>query len=571
MQCVANRSPIYTVTYLCRHLFGAVIGYDLEQVLHCSAVAEFWEVKLTSIYIVNPRCDHPGYYTLDIFGASGRSPATLIADLTIATLAALTPDDFDVILCDENIEEVDFDFRPDFVALTGKVSQWGRMKELAGRFRAAGITVLIGGPHASLSPDLVRPHCDILVQGEIEGIYKQLFSDLASGNWKSHYAGSKPALTERIIPRWDLYNNSRALSGTLQSSRGCPFDCEFCDVIEYLGRKQRHKQVDDVLAELDALYDVGYRSVFLADDNFTAYRARARALVEGLRQWNAARPDGENVQFVTQVSIDASRDPELLQACADAGLQHVFIGIETPNQDSLAISGKRQNLRDNLTAQIEEFVKNGIAVDGGMIVGFDGDRPDIFRIQYEFASSTPVPIFTLGALVAPAATRLHDRLSKEKRLIEGGAELAEVAASPWSTNIEPLHMTRDELFRGIRWLCNALYRPEAFGQRVHRMIDLFGTNHQPDFVPSKPTRNVQVECLDVISKVRRLGHAETAMVNSIMPRLRDFPNLAASVIVSLTRYAQIRYMYSQSQFWVDDLSTLQNDVYAGEVNLLDVA
>lgn len=526
---------------------------------------------MTSIYFINPRCDHPSYYTLDIFGAGGLAQATLIADLTITTLAAMVPETFDVTLCDENIEDVDLKFRPDFVALTGKVSQWGRMKEIAGLFRAAGVTVLIGGPHASLSPDLVRPHCDILVQGEIEAIYEQLFEDLATGNWKSAYTGNKPSLSKRIIPRWDLYRNDRALSGTLQSSRGCPFDCEFCDVIEYLGRKQRHKQVDDVLAELDMLYDVGYRSVFLADDNFTAYRARARELVEGLRRWNAARPGGQNVQFVTQVSIDASRDLQLLRACADAGLQHVFIGIETPNQDSLAISGKRQNLRDDLTGQIEEFVKNSIVVDGGMIVGFDGDHSDIFQIQFDFAMNTPVPVFTLGALVAPAATRLHDRLSKEKRLIEGGAELAEVAASPWSTNIEPLHMTRDELFRGIQWLCNALYRPDAFGRRVHRLIDLFGNDYKSTFVPSQPTRDIQIECLVVISKIRRLGPDEAAMVNSILPRLRNCPGLAAAVIVCLTRYAQIRYMYSQSQFWVDDLSSLQTEGYSTEFRMQNVA
>jgi len=526
---------------------------------------------LTSIYFINPKCDHPSYYTLDVFSAGGLARATLIADLTIATLAAMVTEDFDVTLCDENIEDVDLVFRPDFVAITGKVSQWGRMKEIAGHFRAAGVTVLIGGPHASLSPDLVRPHCDILVQGEIEAIYEQLFDDLATGKWKDAYVGSKPALTNRILPRWDLYSNDRALSGTLQSSRGCPFDCEFCDVIEYLGRKQRHKQVDDVLAELDVLYDVGYRSVFLADDNFTAYRARARELVEGLRRWNAARPDGQHVQFVTQVSIDASRDPELLRACADAGLQHVFIGIETPNQESLALSGKRQNLRNDLTAQIEEFVKNGIVVDGGMIVGFDGDHRDIFQIQFEFASNTPVPVFTLGALVAPAATRLHDRLSREKRLIEGGAELAEVAASPWSTNIEPLHMTREELFKGIQWLCNALYRPDAFGQRVHRLIDLYGAEHKSAFVPSQPTRDVQIECLDVISKIRRLGRDEAAMVNSIMPRLRDCPGLAAAVIVSLTRYAQIRHMYAQGQFWVDDLSTLEIKGCSAQFSMQTVA
>lgn len=512
---------------------------------------------MTSIYVINPRCDHPSYYTMDAYQAAGLEQATIIADLTIVTLAAMIPTDFEITLCDENIECIDFDIRPDFVALTGKVSQWGRMKTIAAAFRAAGITVLIGGPHASLSPEVVRPHCDVLVEGEIEAIYEQLFADLASGTWKSSYRGNKPALTTRILPRWDLYRNERALTGTLQSSRGCPFDCEFCDVIEYLGRKQRHKPVADVLAELDVLHEAGYRSVFLADDNFTAYRARARELLEGLRQWNTARVPGDGIHFITQVSIDASRDPELLSACADAGLLHVFIGIETPNKDSLLISGKRQNLRDDLTSQIEQFVRHGIVVDGGMIVGFDGDRADIFQCQYDFAMETPVPIYSLGALVAPAATRLHERLSKEKRLVEGGPEIAEVAATPWSTNIEPLHMNRDELFQGIRWLCNAIYRPEAFAKRVHRMIDIHGTGHRTALSGANPPRKVEGEGFEVIAKLRRLGRAEAAMVGSIINRLRDRPDLGGAVMASLIRYAQIRFMYDQGGFWVNDMSELE--------------
>ncbi len=151
------------------------------------------------------------------------------------------------------------------------------------------------------------------------------------------------------MPRWDLYPNGQALMGSVQTSRGCPFECEFCDVIQYLGRKQRHKPVGQVLAELDQLYRLGYRSVFLADDNFTVYRARAKELLVALRDWNARQTDGR-MRLMSQVSIDAAGDEDMLQMCADAGLTHVFIGIETPNEESLREAKKRQNLKKNLVA-----------------------------------------------------------------------------------------------------------------------------------------------------------------------------------------------------------------------------
>ena len=245
--------------------------------------------------------------------------------------------------------------------------------------------------------------------------------------------------------------------GTIQTSRGCPFECEFCDVIEYVGRKQRHKPVDLVLRELDALYRFGYRTVFLADDNFTVYRARAKELLAAIQEWNARQTDGR-VRFTTQISIDAASDTEMLEMCADAGLTHVFIGIETPNEVSLREAKKRQNLKRNLLDEIQRIVNYGISVDCGMIVGFDNDEVDIFRRQYEFAMATAVPIFSLGALVAPAATPLHARLAKAGRLVEDGAE---IAATPWSTNVIPAKMTRQELVEGIRWLCNSIYHPAA--------------------------------------------------------------------------------------------------------------
>src|SRR5579859_1369062 len=263
-----------------------------------------------SIYFVNPRADVPTYFGAESYAAFGCRPAAQMADLAIATLAALCPPDFDVRLCDQFVEDVDFDIDADYVGITGKVTQFGNMASIADEFRRRGKVVLIGGPFASLSPEMVRPHCDVLVTGEIEAIAGSLFDDLRAKTFKSHYIGGQPGLDTSPVPRWDLYRNDRAVLGTLQTARGCPFECEFCDVIQYAGRRQRHKSPAHVVRELDVLYDCGYRDIFLADDNLTVYRARARELLTAIADWNARR--GHSVRFHSQVSIDTARDASLL-------------------------------------------------------------------------------------------------------------------------------------------------------------------------------------------------------------------------------------------------------------------
>jgi hypothetical protein len=502
-----------------------------------------------SLYLINPLADFPSYFSAEVFRAWGFAPATSMADLAIATVAGLAPSDFEVRLCDENVSPVDFDVAADFIGITGKVSQWGRMKSIAAEFRRRGRTVVIGGPYASLSPDVVRPHCDVLVRGEIEDIAPQFFADLRSSSWQTEYVGTKVNLRISPLPRWDLYPNDRAVMGTIQTSRGCPFECEFCDVIEYVGRKQRHKPVDLVLRELDALYRFGYRTVFLADDNFTVYRARAKELLAAIQEWNARQTDGR-VRFTTQISIDAAGDTEMLEMCADAGLTHVFIGIETPNEVSLREAKKRQNLKRNLLDEIQRIVNYGISVDCGMIVGFDNDEVDIFRRQYEFAMATAVPIFSLGALVAPAATPLHARLAKAGRLVEDGAE---IAATPWSTNVIPNKMTREELFEGIRWLCNSIYHPAAFEQRMSKLVDTLGSTRVPLFArqetqAAKP-RAVGTDGARMLQRIRHLGPEEEKMFLSIIKKLRGNRQAASEVLGCMLQYCQVRHMYERCQFW----------------------
>jgi radical SAM superfamily enzyme YgiQ (UPF0313 family) len=493
----------------------------------------------TGLYLINPRSALPGYYGAEVFESWGFGPTVNIADLAMPTVAAMAPSDWRIAVCDEHVGPIDYATDAQFIGLTGKITQAPRMIEIAAEFRRRGKTVICGGPYASLSPEVLRPHCDVLVRGELEPIAATLFDDLGRGAWRADYHGERPDLESSPLPRWELYPNDRAMVGCVQTSRGCPFECEFCDVIPYLGRRQRHKPIDKVLRELDLLYAQGYRNVFLADDNFTVYRRRAKELLVAIAAWNRSRADGV-VSFITQVSIDAARDEELLRLCAEAGLYGVFIGIETPNEASLLEVKKRQNAGVDLVEQLRAFLRHGISVTGGMIVGFDHDGPDIFRQQYDFAMSAPVPIFTLGALVAPAATPLYQRLRGENRLMEGGSE---VAGMPWDTNVVTAGISRDQLMAGLRWLCRELYRSENFAARTIAMIEQLAGHGRKRV--QRPMRAVERDTVMLIKEIGRLGTEERRMLREILKAMRHRPDTAGAVMTSLFRYAQIRHLYER--------------------------
>ena len=505
-----------------------------------------------SLYLVAPR-SAPGAFGADAFEHWGFPPVQGIADVALTTVAALAPPDFDVRVCDEAVSPIEFDTAADFVGVTGKITQRERMIQIAEEFRRRGRTVLIGGPSASLSPDAFRGACDVLVQGEIEEIAPDLFADLRRGRWKEEYRGGRPDLGTSPVPRWDLYPNDRAIAGAVQTSRGCPFDCEFCDVIQYLGRRQRHKPVERILDELDVLHRCGYRGVFLTDDNFTVHRNRAREVTAALRDWNRA-PGREPVVFTTQASIEAARDEELLESCSAAGLNHVFIGIETPNRAALRETRKRQNLLDDPLCQVRRFLAHGVMVRSGMVVGFDADGPDIFERQFEFAMASPIPIFSIATLVAPEATPLHARMRESGRLIEGRSE---TAALPWETNIVPARMTGEQMSIGMRWLANRLYHPSRFGDRVVRLVE--------DVVPSAaapagegpPARRRLDRTMAALMQRFLRSDAELKEMGVRLERaVRRKPSAIRFVRSALRSYVQIRCLYDRGGYWDPALARL---------------
>jgi radical SAM superfamily enzyme YgiQ (UPF0313 family) len=223
----------------------------------------------------------------------------------------------------------------------------------------------------------------------------------------------------------------------------------------------------------------------------------------------------------------------------------VFVGIETPNQESLRETKKRQNLGIDLLQQVREFLSHGISVTGGMMLGFDHDGPDIFARQLEFAMASPIPIFSVGALVAPAATPLYTRIQQAGRLVGGGSE---VAASPFDTNIVPARMSREELLEGLRWLCLEIYRPANFGRRVLQMIEALRPAPNAECGTPAPPRAIEREALIVMQRLMDEGDEERRMMLSVLRAMQAKPGSEKLVLAALYRYTQVRCLYASAGF-----------------------
>lgn len=414
------------------------------------------------------------HWDADFAGISGGAmdSVTRVAPVAIATVAAMAPAGLSITLHDEALAPVDFDTDADFVGITANVSQARRAIEIAHEFRARGKPVIIGGPHITLDPKAFDGACDIAVTGEFEEIAEGFYADMLNGTLKPHYAGGRPDLTRSPVPAWELFDNDRALVGVVQTSRGCPFECNYCDVIQYLGRKQRHKTPEQVIAEVQRLYDLGYNRIALADDNFTVYRKRATELLDALAGWNG-RDGRDHVIFATQVSIDVARDDEMLIRCAEAGVSNLFIGVESVNEESLKASKKRQNLNTDMQAQLRKIVGHGLKIEAALMVGFDADDLTIFERQYRFGMGLPVGTFKISSLVAPMATPIYEEMLKAGRLDLTG-EQAHFPGADMVTNIIPAQMTRQQLYTGTRWLISRLYSPAAFWTRFEALADILG-------------------------------------------------------------------------------------------------
>ncbi len=489
-------------------------------------------------YLIAPQSNGHAEFSRQAPSSGRGDRVTRVAAAAITTVAALVPDDFDIVLCDEAIQHVDFDIDA-VIGISVNVTQALRGLEIADAFRARGKTVVMGGPHVSLAPQLFEGRADCLVIGEFEPVAEEVFADMRAATLKPRYHGGKADLTRSPPPRWDLYPNELAVSGVVQTSRGCPFECNFCDVIQYLGRIQRHKDNAQIITEVQNLYDFGYSMIGLADDNFTVYRKRTKSLLRALADWNGK--DGRDyVTFATQMSIDVARDDEVLALCYEAGLLNAYVGIETSNAESLAESRKRQNLRIDLVEACKKVVRAGVRLEAGLMVGFDHDDLTCFQRQFDFAMALPVSGFNVTVLVAPVATPLFEDLRAQGRIVSDEV-LAQFPSANLITNFEPAQMTRDELYVGAKWLINKLLDPDNFEARLDAMIDLLvpppwarsnaGGRRRP-LARQKPVALFSRVMHDLTRRDRRIA----SLVRRTFERMRARPEVREVLGDALTYY-----------------------------------
>jgi radical SAM superfamily enzyme YgiQ (UPF0313 family) len=348
----------------------------------------------------------------------------LLPPLGLVTVAAILPQEWEYKLVDRNVREVteaEWDWA-ELVVLSGMIVQKDDMAAQAREAKLRGKRVAVGGPYATTLPEEIqKAGVDYLVLDEGEITLPMLVAAIERGDTHGVFrATEKPSVTETPIPRYDLLEFDVYDNMSIQFSRGCPFQCEFCDIIVLYGRKPRTKAPDQLLAELDRLYDLGWRgSVFMVDDNFIGNKRNVKLLLHELKGWMAQK--NYPFMFTTEASVDLAQDPELLDLMAECNFRAVFLGIETPDEDSLALTKKFQNTRDSLSESVDTITHSGLRVMAGFIMGFDGEKPGAGDRVVRFVEKTSVPMAMFSMLQALPNTALWHRLEKEGRLIhEGG-------------------------------------------------------------------------------------------------------------------------------------------------------
>jgi radical SAM superfamily enzyme YgiQ (UPF0313 family) len=387
--------------------------------------------------------------------------------LGLLTVAAMLPETWEKRLVDMNVRPLGDDDLAwaECVFISAMSIQRASAREAIDRCRQRGVKIVAGGPLFTACHEEF-PHVDHLLLGEAELTLPPFLEELARGEARHLYADERRAdLRCTPIPLWELVDMRDYAAMNIQYSRGCPFDCEFCDITALLGRIPRTKEIPQLLAELESLYARGWRgAVFFVDDNFIGDRKRLkRELLPALVAWMEER--GRPFYFYTEASIDLADDPRLMELMVGAGFEEVFIGIETPHEDGLAESGKVQNRNRDLLASIRRIQRAGLQVHGGFIVGFDSDPPSIFDRQICFIQESGIVTAMVGVLTALRGTRLYRRLLREGRLL-GDATGNNTAVT---LNFIP-RMEVKSLIGGYRTILDTIYSPRNYYQRIIRLF-----------------------------------------------------------------------------------------------------
>ncbi|NHN88625.1 B12-binding domain-containing radical SAM protein [Acetobacter conturbans] len=399
--------------------------------------------------------------------AGARYPA---APLGLITVAALLPKNWEIKLVNRNTELLtDDDFAwADMVMTGGMLPQRNDANRIIEMCRAADKPVVIGGPDVTSSPDLYSG-ANFQVLGEAEEIMDDFIAAWRSGAREGVFKApmGKTDVTKSPLPRFDLLKLNHYLHVGIQFSRGCPFSCEFCDIIELYGRVPRTKTNEQVLAELDALYALGYRGhVDFVDDNLIGNKKALKKFLPELKRWQNEK--AFPFEFSTEASVNLADDEDLLRGLAETNFFAVFVGIESPDTESLILMQKKQNTRRSLQESITKIHEAGIFVNAGFIVGFDSERGSIAAGMIECIEDTSIPVCMVGLLYALPTTQLTRRLLAEGRLFSGEDQTQSGDQCTAGLNFETKR-PRSDILRDYRNILDSIYNPVAYFGRVRRL------------------------------------------------------------------------------------------------------
>ncbi|MEX2517517.1 MAG: radical SAM protein [Gammaproteobacteria bacterium] len=418
--------------------------------------------RRTRLLLINPR--FPESFWSFRFAINYILPGkrALNPPLGLATLAALCPAEWEVSIIDENVEPLPLTPAVDLIGICGMGVQFPRQAELLKYYKELGYYVVAGGSYASLCPERYTKLAHTVVSGEAEYIWPAFCADFLAGKAEDLYQESGiVAIEDSPTPRFDLLKLDRYTAISMQFSRGCPYRCDFCDIIVMFGRRPRTKTPEQIGRELDQLRQLGVTNIFFVDDNLIGNRKKAKQLLAHIRDYQNSH--NYRFSFGTEASLNLAEDEEMLRLFREAGFGWVFIGIESPDEKSLQEMKKSQNLRGNLLDSIVTLYHNGIDVMAGFIVGFDNDTVDTFRRQHEFITESGIQVAMVGLLTALPKTPLYIRLEREGRLIKNAPDGDNTGAA---TNMIPLRMSYDEMVSGYKQLYRQLQSDAGIGMRI---------------------------------------------------------------------------------------------------------
>ena len=387
--------------------------------------------------------------------------------LGLLTVAAMLPGEWEKKLVDMNVTRLtDDDIKwADYVFISAMVVQQNSVEEVITRCKGLNTKIVAGGPLFTTGYEDFDG-VDHFVLGEAEVTLPLFLGDLEKGCAQHMYtSNTRPDISKTPIPLWSLLNTKNYSSMNVQYSRGCPFNCEFCDIILLNGHKPRTKDKGQLLAELEELYHRGWRGgVFIVDDNFIGNKKKLKLeIIPAIIEWRKSKR--RPFTLFTEASINLADDEELMKLMVDAGFSAVFIGIETPNEESLVECAKSQNQNRDLVASVKKIQNYGLEVQGGFIVGFDSDPLSIFKSQISFIQKSGIVTAMVGLLSAPPGTRLYQRLKKENRLIKAFTG----NNTDCSLNFIP-KMHHETLIDGYKHILNTIYSPKHYYERVKTFL-----------------------------------------------------------------------------------------------------